>query len=391
MRPMKIPFSYAMRNLWARKLTTALTAAGMGLVVFVFAAVLMLDAGLKRTMVGTGSFDNVVFIRKGAETEIQSGLTRDQASLIESMPQIARDADGRPFVSKESVVLISLMKRGQDKLSNIVTRGVPTVGLSLRPQVRIINGRMFRPGSSEIIVGKNVSDEFEGVDIGQTLRFAQREWTVVGKFDAGKSAFDSEVWGDAEQLMQAFRRNNYSSAIAKLADSDSFETLRAAVADDIRLQLDGKREQLFYEDQSRALSTFISILGTVLSVIFSVGAMIGAAITMYSAVATRTAEIGTLRALGFRRPSILVAFLAESLLLALVGGVAGIVCATFLQAITISTLNFQSFSQLAFSFVLTPKVVVQSLVFSLFMGFIGGFLPAVKASRMKIVDSLRAA
>jgi len=391
MRPMKIPFSYAMRNLWARKLTTALTAAGMGLVVFVFAAVLMLDAGLKRTMVGTGSFDNVVFIRKGAETEIQSGLTRDQASLIESMPQIARDADGRPFVSKESVVLISLMKRGQDKLSNIVTRGVPTVGLSLRPQVRIINGRMFRPGSSEIIVGKNVSDEFEGVDIGQTLRFAQREWTVVGKFDAGKSAFDSEVWGDAEQLMQAFRRNNYSSAIAKLADSDSFETLRAAVADDIRLQLDGKREQLFYEDQSRALSTFISILGTVLSVIFSVGAMIGAAITMYSAVATRTAEIGTLRALGFRRPSILVAFLAESLLLALVGGVAGIVCATFLQAITISTLNFQSFSQLAFSFLLTPKVVVQSLVFSLFMGFIGGFLPAVKASRMKIVDSLRAA
>lgn len=391
MQPMKIPFSYAMRNLWARKLTTALTAAGMGLVVFVFAAVLMLDAGLKRTMVGTGSFDNVVFIRKGAETEIQSGLTRDQASLIESMPQVARDAGGRPFVSKESVVLISLMKRGQDKLSNIVTRGVPTVGLSLRPQVRIISGRMFRPGSSEIIVGKNVSDEFEGVDIGQTLRFAQREWTVVGKFDAGKSAFDSEVWGDAEQLMQAFRRTNYSSVIAKLADSESFETLRTAVADDIRLQLDGKREQLFYEDQSRALSTFISILGTVLSVIFSVGAMIGAAITMYSAVATRTAEIGTLRALGFRRPSILVAFLAESLLLALVGGIAGIVCATFLQAITISTLNFQSFSQLAFSFVLTPKVVVQSLVFSLFMGFIGGFLPAVKASRMKIVDSLRAA
>ncbi len=388
---MKIPFSYAMRNLWARKLTTALTAAGMGLVVFVFAAVLMLDAGLKRTMVSTGSVDNVVFIRKGAETEIQSGITRDQASLIESMPQIARDAEGRPFVSKESVVLTSLTKRGQDKLSNIVTRGVPPLGLVLRPQVKIVKGRMFRPGSAEIIVGKNIADDFEGVDIGQTLRFAQREWTVVGSFDAGKSAFDSEVWGDAELLMQAFRRVNYSSVIGKLSGTDSYEALRAGVADDIRLQLDGKREQLFYEDQSRALSTFISILGTVLSVIFSVGAMIGAAITMYSAVATRTAEIGTLRALGFRRPSILVAFLAESLLLSLVGGIAGIICATFLQAITISTLNFQSFSQLAFSFLLTPKVVVQSLVFSLFMGFVGGFLPAVKASRMKIVDSLRAA
>lgn len=388
---MKIPFSYAMRNLWARKLTTALTAAGMGLVVFVFAAVLMLDAGLKRTMVSTGSVANVVFIRKGAETEIQSGITRDQASLIESMPQIARDADGRPFVSKESVVLTSLTKRGQDKLSNIVTRGVPPVGLVLRPQVKIVKGRMFRPGSAEVIVGKNIADEFEGVDIGQTLRFAQRDWTVVGSFDAGKSAFDSEVWGDAELLMQAFRRVNYSSVIGKLSGADAFEALRDGVADDIRLQLEGKREQLFYEDQSRALSTFISILGTVLSVIFSVGAMIGAAITMYSAVATRTAEIGTLRALGFRRPSILVAFLAESLLLSLVGGIAGIICATFLQAITISTLNFQSFSQLAFSFLLTPKVVVQSLVFSLFMGFVGGFLPAVKASRMKIVDSLRAA
>jgi ABC-type antimicrobial peptide transport system permease subunit len=388
---MKIPFSYAMRNLWARKLTTALTAAGMGLVVFVFAAVLMLDAGLKRTMVSTGSVDNVVFIRKGAETEIQSGITRDQASLIESMPQIARDADGRPFVSKESVVLTSLTKRGQDKLSNIVTRGIPPIGLLLRPQVRIVKGRMFRPGSAEIIVGKNIADDFEGVDIGQTLRFAQREWTVVGSFDAGKSAFDSEIWGDAELLMQAFRRTNFSSVIGKLSESDSFEVLRDGVADDIRLQLEGKREQLFYEDQSRALSTFISILGTVLSVIFSVGAMIGAAITMYSAVATRTAEIGTLRALGFRRPSILVAFLAESLLLSLVGGIAGIICATFLQAITISTLNFQSFSQLAFSFLLTPKVVVQALVFSLFMGFVGGFLPAVKASRMKIVDSLRAA
>jgi putative ABC transport system permease protein len=388
---MKIPFSYIFRNLWTRKLTTALTAAGMGLVVFVFAAVLMLDAGLKKTMVGTGSYDNVVFIRKGSETEIQSGVSRDQAALIASLPQIARGADGEPLVSKESLVLISLVKSGQDRGSNVVTRGLPPLGLTLRPQVKIIKGRLFKPGSSEIIVGRNIHEQFDGTDIGQGIRFAQREWVIVGVFDANKSAFDSEVWGDAEQLMQAFRRTGFSSVVASLARSDGFDALVKDVNDDVRLNQEGKREQIFYEDQSRALSTFISALGTVLSVIFSLGAMIGAAITMYSAVATRTAEIGTLRALGFRRPSILAAFMMESMLLALVGGLAGLFFASFLQAITISTLNFQSFSQLAFGFTLTPRIVITTLIFSLFMGFIGGFLPALKASRMKIVDSLRAA
>ena len=388
---MKVPFSYVFRNLWTRKLTTLLTAGGMALVAFVFAAVLMLDAGLNRTMVGTGSIDNVIFIRKGAETEIQSGVTRDQAALVASLPQVARGEDGHPVASKESLVLISLVKTGQDKGSNIVTRGVSPMGFVLRPQVKIVQGRMFRPGSSEIVVGKSIHDEFDGVAIGQKLRFAQNEWLVVGTFDGGKSAFDSEVWGDVEQLMQAFRRTNYSSVIVKMSSIDNFDTLIKGVADDIRIALEGKRERLFYEDQSRALSTFISFLGVFLSVIFSVGAMIGAAITMYSSVAMRTAEIGTLRALGFRQPSILVAFLTESLLLGLVGGLAGLVCAAFLQTITISTMNFQSFSQLAFSFLLTFKIALLTLCFSLVMGFVGGFLPAVKAARMKIVDALRAA
>jgi ABC-type antimicrobial peptide transport system permease subunit len=389
--PMRIPLSYSLRNLRARALTTALTAGGMALVAFVFAAVLMLDAGLKKTMVGTGSVDNALFIRKGAETEIQSGITREQAALVETQPEVARDRDGRPLASKECVVLIGLVKKGQDRPSNIVTRGISESGLVLRPQVRLIAGRMFRTGSAEVIVGRNVRDEFEGVEIGQQLRFAGREWTVVGLFDANKSAFDSEVWGDAELLMQSFRRLNFSSMLVRMGDPAEFEKLKANVAGDIRLQLDAKREQLFYEDQSRALSAFISILGTVLSVIFSMGAIIGAAITMYSAVATRTAEIGTLRALGFRRPSILLAFLAESLALALLGGLAGLFFASFLQAFTISTLNFQSFSQLAFGFTLTGPIVLKTLLFALFMGFVGGFLPALKASRLKIVDALRAA
>lgn len=388
---MKIPLAYVARNLWVRRLTTGLTAGGMALVVFVFAAVLMLDAGLKATLVSTGAADNVVFIRQGSQTEVQSGLVRDQASLLETMPQIARAADGTPLLSKETVVLNSLPKIDEpDKRSNVVVRGLPDIGLALRPQVQIVQGRMFRAGSSEIIVGQSVARQFAGVELGQQLSFAGRAWRVVGVFDAGRTAFDSEIWGDVDQMMQAFRRSAYSSAVARLADPAAFDALKAQLDDDPRLKVDIKRERQFYEEQSRSLSNFITLLGMALSVIFSLGAMIGATITMYAAVATRTGEIGTLRALGFQRSSILAAFLLEALLLALVGGLLGLAAASFLTAITVSTTNFQSFSELAFSFALTPRIVVQSLVFALAMGFVGGFLPAIRASRMKIVDALRA-
>ncbi len=388
---MRIPLSYVARNLWVRKLTTGLTAGGMALVVFVFAAVLMLDAGLKSTLISTGSADNVVVIRQGSQTEVQSGVFRDQASLIETSPELARGPDGQALISKEVVVLNSLPKLDDPKKrSNVVVRGLPEMGKTLRPQVRITQGRMFRAGSSEIVVGSSVARQFAGVELGQQLSFAGRQWTVVGVFDAGKTAFDSEIWGDVEQMMQAFRRIAYSSVIAKLADPNSFEAMKARLDDDPRLKVDIKRERRFYEDQSASLSNFITLLGMALSVIFSLGAMIGATITMYAAVATRTAEIGTLRALGFQRASILAAFLAESLLLALLGGVVGLIAASFLTAITVSTTNFQSFSELAFSFALTPTIVAQALGFALLMGFVGGFLPAIRAGRMKIVDALRA-
>ena len=378
-----------------RRLTTVLTAGGMALVVFVFAAVLMLEAGLRQTLVATGSADNVLAIRKGAATEVQSGIAREQAALIESLPQVARGADGAPRVSKEVVVLNSLPKRNADgsasaSRSNVPIRGVPPIGLALRPQVQLVQGRMFRPGASEIVVGASVARQFAGVELGQSLSFAQRQWQVVGIFDAGRTAFDSEIWGDAEQLSQAFRRFGFSSVIAQLDSPDAFEALLAAVEADPRLTVEIKRERQFYEDQSRALSNFLRFLGLTLSVIFSLGAIIGAAITMYAAVATRTGEIGTLRALGFARRSILAAFLLESLLLAALGGLVGLVAASFLQAITISTTNFQSFSELAFSFALTPGIVAGSLAFALAMGLVGGFLPAVKASRMRIVEALRA-
>jgi ABC-type antimicrobial peptide transport system permease subunit len=299
------------------------------------------------------------------------------------------------MVSKETVVLISLRKRNSsgnpDKPSNVVIRGIDQRGLVLRPQVKLSAGRMFRPGASEIVAGASIAKRFAGAGIGEKLRFGQREWTVVGLFDAGNSGFDSEIWGDADQLMQAFRRNGYSSMVLRLADSTLFERFKQDIESDQRLTLEAKREQTFYSDQSRALSTFISILGLTLSIIFSIGAMIGAAITMYASVANRTGEIGTLRALGYQRRNILAAFLAESMLLAVAGGAVGLGFASFMQFLSFSTTNFQSFSELAFGFRLNGAIVAKTLLFSLVMGFIGGFLPAVRAARMKIVDALRAA
>ena len=388
---MAVPLNYIARNLVARRLTTALTAGGMALVVYVFATVLMLAAGLEQTLVATGQDDNVVVIRRSSQTEVQSGISRSQAGVVESLPQIAVGADGRPLVSKEPVVLINLPKRATGKAANVVIRGVTPAGLVLRPQVKLVEGRMFQPGTAEVIAGRSIADGFQGAGLGETLRFASRDWTVVGVFDAGRTGFDSEIWGDAEQMLQAFRRLNFSSMLFRLNDPDDFDAVKATIENDPRLQLEAKRERRFYAEQSEALSKFISYLGTGISIIFSIGAVIGAAITMYASVASRTGEIGTLRALGFSRGSILAAFLGEALLLGLLGGVVGLLGASTMQALSISTTNFQTFAEIAFSFTLTPKIVVISLTFALIMGFVGGFLPAARAARMKIVDALRAA
>jgi putative ABC transport system permease protein len=387
---MQVPLSYSLRNLWTRKLTTALTAGGMALVVFVFATVLMLDEGLKKTLVDTGQPDNVVVTRRAAGTEVQSGVERAAAAVVESLPQVALGEGGARQVSKELVVLISLNKRDSDKPANVIIRGVAPMGLTLRPQVKIVAGRMFRSGSNEIVAGRSIAERFAHSGLGESVRFGGREWVVVGLFDAAKSGFDSEIWGDVDQLMPAFRRPVYSSLIFRLNDAGQFDAVKSAIEGDQRLTLEAKRETQFYADQSEALSTFIRILGMSLSVIFSIGAVIGAMITMYAAVANRTGEIGTLRALGFRKRSILTAFLLESLFLALLGGLLGLCLASFMQLLTISTMNWQSFAELAFSFTLTAAIIAKSLGFALLMGLIGGFLPALRAARLNIVDALRA-
>lgn len=386
-----IPFSYTLRNLWTRKLTTVLTAGGMALVVFVFAAVQMLDTGLRQALIATGQPDNVHVTRRAAGAEISSVIDRTQSGIIEIQPEIAVGPGGLRLASKEVVVLITLPKTGSGTATNVTTRGVGGQGFELRPQLRIVEGRRFRPGSTEVIVGASIAQRFDGATVGSVLRFGGREWRVVGLFEAKGSAYDSELWADAEQLQQSFRRNAWSVVVARLVAPASLPALKARLEGDPRLTLDVRSEREFFEDQSKALSNFISYLGMTLSVIFSVGAMIGATITMYAAVANRTGEIGTLRALGFRRSSILATFLLEAVLLGVVGGVAGVLLASLMQFVHISTLNWQSFSELAFSFALTPRIVVLSLGFAVLMGLIGGFLPAVRASRLGIVDALRAA
>ncbi|MGD0338575.1 MAG: ABC transporter permease [Bacteroidota bacterium] len=386
-----IPLSYNIRSLWTRRLTTILTIGGIALVVFVFTAVLMLAYGLKKTLVSTGSEDNVIVLRKSAEAEIMSYLSREDANTIKTFPELRQSADGKPLVSTEDVVIINLLKYGTGDMGNVTVRGVSPEAFSLRPQIRLAEGRFFTFGSSDVVVGKSIEKRFEGARPGQVLHFGGREWTIVGVMDANGSGFDSEIWGDVEQLGPAFGRPVFSAMTLSLENANDFETLKTRIEGEPRLQqLRIKREKQYYEDQSLLMTTFIRALGLIITIIFSLGAMIGAAITMYAAVANRTVEIGTLRALGFKRRNILTAFLMESMVLSLLGGIIGLFLATFMQAITISTTNFQNFSELAFGFALSPDTILWSMIFSIIMGIVGGFFPAVRAARLDIVTALRA-
>lgn len=388
---MAVPLSYSWRNLKTRRLTTLLTAGGMALVVFVFTATLMLAEGLRQTLVSTGSPGNAIVLRKGSETEVQSGIERAAASAMTTRSEIALGGDGQGLVARESVVLIALTKKSTGKASNVVIRGAQPASLALRPQVHLVSGRLPRPGTPEIMVGTMVAKGFVGAEIGQHLRFGKREWPIVGIFDAGSTGFTSEIWGDADQLMPAFGRNAYSIVLAGLREPGLFDAYKEAIEADPRLQAEVWRETRYYEKQSDMMRKFLTVLGVSLTLIFSLGAMIGAMITMYSSVAGRVAEIGTLRAIGFTRWSILAAFLMESTLLGLLGGVAGVGLAAGLSFVTFSTTNFQTFSELSFKFSLTSWIIGLSLGFSVVMGVVGGFLPAVRASRMNIVEALREA
>ncbi|HUX60096.1 MAG TPA: ABC transporter permease [Ignavibacteriaceae bacterium] len=374
-----------------RKLTTFITIAGIALVVFVFTAVLMMAFGIQKTLVSTGSDDNVMITRKAANSEISSIIGPDIQNVIRTLPHIATESNGNLIISNEPVVIINLVKNGGG-VSNITVRGVSPEIDKLRPQVKLIEGRMFNWGLRELIVGDAIAKRFPGAQLGSYIKFAGGDWKIVGIFTTNGSGFDSEIWGDALQLLSAFNRGSTVSTVTlKLDNPENYDSFRKAFIADRRLQqYEPIIEKKYFAQQSEMLSTFIRVLGIFITLIFSIGATIGATITMYSAVANRTVEIGTLRSLGFNRISILAAFLIESLFITIAGGAVGIFLASFLQFFSISTLNFSSFSELAFSFALSPTIIVWSLIFAIAMGFIGGFLPSIRAARMNIVTALRA-
>jgi ABC-type lipoprotein release transport system permease subunit len=388
---MKIPISYTLRSLWTRKLTTILTVSGISLVAFVFAAVLMLAYGLEKTLVDTGAEDNVIVLRKAAQAELQSQIDRDAVNNIKTQPEVMMKQDGKPEASNEVFVIINLLKKGSGDMGNITVRGIAPEAMTLRPQVSLSEGRMFAFGTSEIIVGKNIADRFEGCKVGSQLKFGARQWMIVGIFDGHGTGFNSEIWGDVEQMLPAFGRPVFSSLTLRLKNHGDFDALKTRIENDRRTNyLEVNREKDYYAKQSKLMAIFIKVLGMVVTVIFSLGAMIGAMITMYAAVANRTVEIGTLRAIGFRRKSIMSAFLIESLFISFIGAAIGLFAASFLQLFVISTLNFGTFTELAFSFNLSSSVIVNTLIFAFVMGIVGGLLPAFRASRLNIVNALRA-
>ena len=388
---MKIPFKYIVRNFKTRKLTTAITISGIALVVFVFTAVLMMAYGIQKTLVATGSPDNVKIIRKSAVGEISSIIDAETQNVIRTLPHIRKSSEGGDMISFEPVVVITLdiISGG---MSNITMRGVSPTVYQLRPQIKIIEGRNFTFGSRELIVGESIAKKFKGAQVGESIKVAGDYWRIVGRYTTEGSGFDSEMWCDGLQLVSAFNRGNSVSSITlKLDNPNNFQAFKNAFESDRRLeQFEVKTEQKFFEEQSEILAGFIRILGIFITIIFSVGAVIGAMITMYAAVANRTVEVGTLRALGFSRRSILSAFLMESLIIALIGGGIGLILSSFLSFFSISTINWNSWSELEFAFALSPDIVVSAIIFSVAMGIVGGFLPSVRAARLKIVDALRA-
>ncbi len=388
---MAVPFKYSLRSFGSRKLTTIITISGIALVVFVFAAVLMMAYGIENTLVSTGSPDNLIVIRKASTGEISSIIDGDTQNIIRTLPYLGKTSDGTPMITNDLVVIINLDKVGGG-LSNVTVRGVSPVVREVRPQVKIIEGRMFNSSLRELIAGESVTKNFEGTQIGQTIKFAGDNWKIVGKFTTDGSGFDSEIWGDVSQLQDAFNRGNaIQSLTLKLNNINGTKNFRDAFKADKRLiQYEVKKEQEYFGEQSSYLATFIRILGIFITIIFSIGATVGAMITMYAAVAHRTVEVGTMRALGFSRTSILIVFLFESLLISLLGGAAGIILASFLQLISISTLNWNSFAEIAFSFTLSPSIIISSLFFAVLMGIFGGFFPSVRAARLNIVNALRA-
>lgn len=388
---MKIPFVYNVRSVMQRPVSTALTALGIGLVVAVFVAMLALANGFIAALVTTGSPENVLLLRRGADAELSSDIPREAISIISASPHVARGTDGRPLVSPETYVVLNLPRAGGDEFSvaNVGARGVSENAFEVRRNIRITEGRPFRSGQSEICVGAKLVDRFANLRVGDVLRFANRDWNVVCHFTADGSSFESEIWGENEQFQNVFRRSSFQSVTFRLADPGAFEEVKRAFLADPRIQVDAHRETDFYTSQSELLGNILRFLGIMITSIMAVGAVFGAVNTMYAAVSSRAPEIAVLLTLGFRPRSVLTSFLVESALIAFVGGIIGCLLALPINGVVTSTTNWSSFSEIAFAFRVTPGLLVSGLIFAVVMGVVGGFFPARRASRLPVVQALR--
>jgi putative ABC transport system permease protein len=390
-----VPFTYNVRSLAVRKLTTIATAFGIAMVVFVYGASLMLEKGIQKAITTGGRTDNVIILRKGSDSELASAIGQQYVNLFLGHPQVAQ-AQG---VVGEIVIVITAERVNGTGISNVLIRGMPANGIPFRPEFAIVSGRAPRPGTNEVVIGRAVAGRFldpsgsgKVIATGNSFDIKRnRPLEVVGVFSAGGSSYESEVWGDLDVIRRnAGREAVVSSARLRLNSPNDFDNYRQAIENDPQFSMKVQREADYYADQSQQTSSFLTMMGVALAVLFSIAAMIGAAITMNAAVANRSREIGTLRALGFSRGSVLLSFILEAIFLAIIGGIIGTGLVMLLGFVEFPIINFQTFSELVITFTATPSVVIRALVAAAIMGLIGGIGPAIRASRVSPVEAMRA-
>jgi putative ABC transport system permease protein len=385
-----VPLRYNVRSLFVRKITTAATALGIALVVFVFAAASMLGAGIDRALGSSGRDDIAIVMRDGSDAELSSRVEGSHLGLIRDQSQVARTG-GESVIGEVVIIVTAELAKGTG-ISNVLVRGTPPEGIDFRPEVKVVRGRRPQPGTNEVMVGAGIAGRFKGIAMGQQFELRRnRPLQVVGVFSADGSSYESEVWGDVDVIRTSLGREGMVSSVrVKLSSKDAFPAFRAALEADKRLGVQVMRESDFYKKQSEGTSQFLSGMGTIIAFMFSLAAMIGCVITMNGAVAHRTREIGTLRALGFSRLAILTSFVLEAMILAFIGGVLGLAIVVLVtQFITFPVMNFATFSEIVIRFVATPRVVISSLIFAVVMGLIGGIAPAIRASRVSPVEAMR--
>ena len=386
---MPLPLKYNIRNIVVRKGSTLATAFTIGLTVAVFLMVMALARGIDLTLSSSGEPQNMIVLREGSTAELNSSVSREQFKDVIYLDGVQREAD-QPMATGELITLIYKARKGMSQGSNVTIRGVGPMSFKLRSGFQLVAGRQFQPGLTEAVVSKRISERFQGLDIGDRFRIQTTDYTVVGLFDSAGKAFESEIWVDINSLASSTKRDGYSSVLLRTTDASAMAALGKRITDDPKLHLKAVSERTFYEDQQGTASGALKFLAVFISFIMAVGAGFAGMNTMYAAVARRTKEIGTLRVLGFSRLSILAAFLLESVAIALIGAVIGILLALPLNFVSTGTSNWVTFSEIAFNFRVTPDLMLFALIFGGVIGFVGSFFPSIRASRYKIVDALRA-